>query len=81
MRAAACTYAVHGPVGRAGVVVLLQELDDAGDAERPGEAQQVGQVAEGAAEQDGPAEGSVHGAPDGRGAVGILRRLRVTSSS
>lgn len=58
-----------------GVVASVQVLDDAGDAERPRESQQIGQVTEGAAEQDGAAERSVHGAPDGGGAVGVLSRL------
>lgn len=59
--------------------VVLQVLYDARDAERPGEAQQVGQVAEGAAEQDGTTERSVHGAPDRRGAVRILWCLLTVS--
>jgi len=66
------TYAGRRGVGGVHPVVL----HDAGDAERPGEAQQVGQVAEGAAEQDGTAKRSIHGAPDRRGVVRILRRLR-----
>lgn len=63
-------------VRRHRVTVSVQVLDDAGDAERPGEAQQVSQVAEGAAEQDGTAERSIHGAPDGRGSIRILSCLR-----
>ena len=46
-------------------------LDDTGDAQRPGETQQVGQVAEGTAQENGPAESTVHGLPDG----GDLRRV------
>lgn len=54
----------------------VQESHNAVDAERPSEAQQVGHVAEGAAEQDGAAKGAVHGAPDRRGAPGVLDSLR-----
>lgn len=61
-----------------------QVLHNAGDAERPSKAQQVGQIAEGAAEQDRAAERPVHGAPDGRSAVRVFcslceRRMRVMS--
>lgn len=42
----------------------VQVCHDAGDAEWPSEAQQVGQVAERAAEQDGTAKSPIHGAPD-----------------
>lgn len=45
-------------------VLRVQVSHDAIDAERPSEAQQVGHVAEGAAEQDGTAKGPIHGAPD-----------------
>lgn len=58
------------------LLVGVQVFHNAVDAERPGETQQVGQVAEGAAEQDGTAKGAIHGAPDGRGALGVLRCLR-----
>lgn len=65
----------HVLVRRRVVVFVIQVANDAVDAERPGEPQQVGQVPEGAAEQDRPAEGSVHGAPDGRRSVRIFARL------
>lgn len=58
------------------LLVRVQVFHNAVDAERPSEAQQVGQVAEGAAEQDGTAERAIHGAPDGRGALGVLHCLR-----
>lgn len=56
--------------------VVVQVGHDAGDAQRPGKTQQVGQVAESTAEQDGPAEGPVHRAPDGRRAIRVLRCLQ-----
>lgn len=56
-------------------IVSLQVLYDARDAERPSEAQQVSQVAEGAAEQDGTTERSIHGAPDRWGTIRILSCL------
>ncbi len=46
------------------LTVSLQVLNNARDAERPSETQQVRQVAEGAAEQDGTTKRSIHGAPD-----------------
>lgn len=52
-------------------------MDDAGDAERAGEAQQVGQETEGDAEDQGSTEGLPQGLPDllgplGDGALGPL---------
>ena len=54
-------------------------VDDARDAERASEAQQVGQETEGDAEDQGPAEGFPQGLPDqlgpqGDGALGSLMR-------
>ena len=62
-------------LGCGGFLLGVQVCDDTGDAEGPSEAQQVGQVAEGAAQQDGPSERLVHGAPDGRRALRVLWRL------
>ena len=63
--------------GLDGAVVLADVVHDARDTERPGEAQQVGQEAEGDAEDEGPPEGLPQGPPDllgpqGDGALGPL---------
>lgn len=58
------------------VTLRVQVSHNAVDAERPSEAQQVGHVPEGAAEQDGTAKGAIHGAPDRWGASGVLDGLR-----
>lgn len=53
----------------------IQVVHNARDTERSSEAQQVRQVTKGAAEQDGTAKRSIHGAPDRWGSIGVFRRL------
>lgn len=54
---------------------VLEALDNARNAEWPSKAQQVSQVAEGAAEQDWPSKGAVHGQPNGGTPVGMVLHL------
>lgn len=62
-----------------GAVILADVVNDARDAERTGEAQQVGQEAEGDAEDERSAERPPQGLPDGRRAR-RCRDLRPLSS-
>lgn len=62
-------------VWRCSMCSILHVLYDARDAERPDKAQQIGQVTESAAEQDGTTKRSVHGEPDWRGSIRVLRCL------
>lgn len=52
--------------------LFVEMFNDAIDAERPSEAQQISQVTEGTAEEDGSAKRPVHRSPDGWSLLWVL---------
>lgn len=60
------TKSTHrGHVEDFSLILRVQVLYNSRNAEWSGKTKEVGNVAEGAAEEDGPAERTVHGPPDG----------------